>query len=50
LDDPERRARLSVAAREAVAAYDWPIVAQRVLEAYGFAIEASPRERAAPTG
>jgi phosphatidylinositol alpha-mannosyltransferase len=50
LDDPERRARLSEAAREAVAAYDWPIVAQRVLEAYGFAIEASPRERAAPTG
>ncbi len=43
LDDPERRTRLSEAAREVVAAYDWPIVAQRVLEAYGFAIEASPR-------
>ncbi len=50
LDDPVRRTRLSESAREVVAAYDWPIVAQRVLEAYGFAIEASPRQRAAPTG
>ena len=50
LDDPERRSRLSEAAREVVAAYDWPIVALRVLEAYGFAIEASPRQRATPAG
>jgi phosphatidylinositol alpha-mannosyltransferase len=41
LDDPERRAGLAAAARTAVAAFDWPSVAQRVLEVYATAIEAT---------
>jgi phosphatidylinositol alpha-mannosyltransferase len=41
LDDPERRAALSAAARTAVTAFDWPTVAQRVLEVYATAIEAT---------
>jgi phosphatidyl-myo-inositol alpha-mannosyltransferase len=34
LDDPARRAQLSVAALDAVAGYDWGIVAQSVLSVY----------------
>jgi phosphatidylinositol alpha-mannosyltransferase len=45
LDDPVRRAELAATAGEVVAAYDWPAVAQRVLEVYQVAIEASPRTR-----
>ncbi|MFF5078872.1 glycosyltransferase family 4 protein [Actinoplanes sp. NPDC000266] len=41
LDDPERRAGLSEAASVAVGAFDWPSVAQRVLEVYATAIEAT---------
>jgi phosphatidylinositol alpha-mannosyltransferase len=41
LDDPARRQRLTAAARTAVAAFDWPSVAQRVLEVYATAIEAT---------
>jgi phosphatidylinositol alpha-mannosyltransferase len=41
LDDPERRSALAAAARTAVAAFDWPSVAQRVLEVYATAIEAT---------
>jgi phosphatidylinositol alpha-mannosyltransferase len=41
LDDPERRSALSAAARTVVAAYDWPSIAQRVLEVYATAIEAT---------
>lgn len=41
LDDPARRSELSAAARTAVAAFDWPSVAQRVLEVYAAAIEAT---------
>ena len=41
LDDPARRAELARRAREAVAAYDWPVVASRVLEVYATAIEAT---------
>jgi phosphatidylinositol alpha-mannosyltransferase len=44
LDAPLERAGLAERAREVVAAYDWPVVAQRVLEVYRFAIEAAPRE------
>ncbi len=40
LDDRERRGALSEAARKAVAAYDWPVVAQQVLEVYQTAIDA----------
>jgi phosphatidyl-myo-inositol alpha-mannosyltransferase len=41
LDDPERRTALVSRARQAVAAYDWPAVAARVLEVYATAIEAT---------
>jgi len=41
LDDPARRQGLSAAARTAVAAFDWPNVALRVLEVYATAIEAT---------
>ena len=41
LDDPARRQALSTAARATVAAFDWPTVAQRVLEVYATAIEAT---------
>jgi phosphatidylinositol alpha-mannosyltransferase len=41
LDDPRRRAELSAAAHVAVAAFDWPSVALRVLEVYAAAIEAT---------
>jgi phosphatidylinositol alpha-mannosyltransferase len=41
LDDAARREELSTAARTAVAAFDWPSVARRVLEVYATAIEAT---------
>jgi phosphatidylinositol alpha-mannosyltransferase len=41
LAHPGRRAELSDNAREAVAAFDWPSVAARVLEVYETAIEAT---------
>jgi phosphatidyl-myo-inositol alpha-mannosyltransferase len=41
LDDPRRRAELSACARSAVATFDWPSVANRVLEVYATAIEAT---------
>jgi phosphatidyl-myo-inositol alpha-mannosyltransferase len=41
LDDPSRRAALSSVARSAVAAFDWPVIALRVLEVYATAIEAT---------
>jgi phosphatidylinositol alpha-mannosyltransferase len=41
LDDAPRRAELAASAREAVAAFDWPSVATRVLEVYATAIEAT---------
>jgi phosphatidyl-myo-inositol alpha-mannosyltransferase len=41
LDDPARRAALTASARTAVAAFDWPSVALRVLEVYATAIEAT---------
>ncbi len=41
LDDPERRNALAAAARIAVKAFDWPSVANRVLEVYATAIEAT---------
>jgi phosphatidyl-myo-inositol alpha-mannosyltransferase len=44
LDDPGRRAVLSAQGRRVVAAYDWPVVAERVLEVYATAIEATPPE------
>ena len=44
LDSPRERAELRARATEVVSAYDWPVVARRVLEVYTFAIEATPRE------
>ena len=41
LDDPAGRAALSACGDEVVAAYDWPVVAERVLEVYAAAIEAT---------
>lgn len=41
LDDPARRAEYVAAARYVVAGYDWPVVAERVLEVYQTAIEAN---------
>jgi len=41
LDDPARRAELATRARAAVSAFDWPSVANRVLEVYATAIEAT---------
>ncbi|GIE33201.1 GDP-mannose-dependent alpha-(1-2)-phosphatidylinositol mannosyltransferase [Actinoplanes italicus] len=41
LDDPRRRADLASCARLAVGAFDWPSVANRVLEVYATAIEAT---------
>ncbi|HEX6498270.1 MAG TPA: glycosyltransferase family 4 protein [Micromonosporaceae bacterium] len=43
LDDPARRSALARRASQVVAAYDWTVVAQRVLEVYRTAIEATPR-------
>jgi phosphatidylinositol alpha-mannosyltransferase len=45
LDDPARRAEQVARASTVVAAYDWPVVAKRVLEVYHFAIQAAPRSR-----
>jgi phosphatidylinositol alpha-mannosyltransferase len=39
LDDRERRAALTARARTVVAAYDWSLLAERVLEVYSTAIE-----------
>jgi phosphatidylinositol alpha-mannosyltransferase len=41
LDDPARRAELATCARAAATAFDWPSVANRVLEVYATAIEAT---------
>ncbi|GAA1592315.1 glycosyltransferase family 4 protein [Actinoplanes couchii] len=41
LDDPARRADLASCARLAVGAFDWPSVANRVLEVYATSIEAT---------
>lgn len=40
-DRPDRRAAVRDRAAEVVAAYDWPVVAERVLEVYTSAIEAT---------
>ena len=50
IDDPAAREELTRYAAEAVAGYDWPVVAKRVLEVYHFAIEATPRSRVVPPG
>ena len=47
LDDPARRDELAALAHEAVAEFDWPVVAARVLEVYSTVVAAAP---AAVTG
>ncbi len=42
LDDPVRRAELGTRAAQAVAAFDWPVVAAQIVEVYATAIEAAP--------
>ena len=42
LDDPARRVSLAARAAQVVAAFDWPVVAARVVEVYATAIEAAP--------
>ncbi|MEV8515658.1 glycosyltransferase family 4 protein [Dactylosporangium sp. NPDC051484] len=39
LDDPARRGALAARGTQVVAAYDWPVVAERVLEVYSTAVE-----------
>jgi phosphatidyl-myo-inositol alpha-mannosyltransferase len=41
LDDPDAARALAIRAREVVAAYDWPVVAARIVEVYRTAIEAT---------
>jgi phosphatidylinositol alpha-mannosyltransferase len=41
LDSPQRRAELATAASAQVREYDWPVIAQRVLEVYATAIAVS---------
>ncbi|MEJ3744798.1 glycosyltransferase family 4 protein [Actinomycetes bacterium KLBMP 9797] len=41
LDQPEARAELAARARQAVTAFDWQVIAGRVLEVYATAIEAT---------
>ncbi|WP_028930980.1 glycosyltransferase family 4 protein [Pseudonocardia asaccharolytica] len=43
LDDPARRAALTAAGRRRVAEYDWPVVADSVLQVYRAAMAADPR-------
>jgi len=43
LDDPARRTALAAHGREVAAGFDWPVLAERVLEVYRLAIEAAPR-------
>jgi phosphatidylinositol alpha-mannosyltransferase len=43
LDDPIRRTVLAAAGRAAVAAYDWPVVAARVVKVYEAVMAADPR-------
>ena len=49
VDDPALRAELAAHGRDVAAGYDWPAVAQRVLEVYHFAIEATPRAGVGPS-
>jgi phosphatidylinositol alpha-mannosyltransferase len=48
LDEPARRARLSAAARDAVRAYDWPVVARDVVRVYEAVVPAAGKVAVAP--
>lgn len=43
LDDPARRTALTAAARTAVAAYDWSVIAAKVVQVYETVVAADPR-------
>jgi phosphatidylinositol alpha-mannosyltransferase len=49
LDDPARRAELSAIGPEAVAPYDWPVVAAQVLDVYEMVIATVPQTVTAET-
>jgi phosphatidylinositol alpha-mannosyltransferase len=44
LDDPPRRAALAAVGQSTVAAFDWPVVAAKVVDVYASAIAAYPAE------
>jgi phosphatidyl-myo-inositol alpha-mannosyltransferase len=48
LDDPQLRSHLSAAAREAVRAYDWPVVARDVVKVYQAVVPAAGKVAVAP--
>jgi phosphatidylinositol alpha-mannosyltransferase len=48
LDDPALRERLSAAARDAVRAYDWPVVARDVVKVYEAVVPARGKVAVAP--
>jgi phosphatidyl-myo-inositol alpha-mannosyltransferase len=48
LDEPELRARLSAAARDAVRAYDWPVVARDVVKVYEAVVPTAGKVAVAP--
>jgi phosphatidylinositol alpha-mannosyltransferase len=48
LDEPPLRARLSAAAREAVRAYDWPVVARDVVKVYEAVVPTTGKVAVAP--
>jgi phosphatidyl-myo-inositol alpha-mannosyltransferase len=50
LDDPRRRASLSAAAREAVRAYDWAVVARDVVAVYETVVSGAGQVRVAAVG
>jgi phosphatidylinositol alpha-mannosyltransferase len=45
LDDPARGAALAARASRVVTAYDWPVIAQRILEVYATAVEVAGATR-----
>jgi phosphatidylinositol alpha-mannosyltransferase len=49
LDDPARRARLSAVGAEAVAPYDWTVVAAQVLDVYEMVMATVPQAVTAET-
>jgi phosphatidylinositol alpha-mannosyltransferase len=48
LDDPALRARLSAAAKDAVRAYDWPMVARDVVKVYEAVVPSAGKVAVAP--
>jgi phosphatidylinositol alpha-mannosyltransferase len=47
LDDPQRRARLSAGAADAVRGYDWPVIARHVVRVYETVVSGAGQVRVA---